>query len=77
MRLSVIVIPRAARTRVDRVDPATLRVAVTAPPQGGQANRAVVRAVADYLDVPPSHVRIVRGQTGRHKILEITSDMRR
>lgn len=72
MRLSIIVIPRAARTRVERLDPATLRVAVTAPPHGGQANRAVVRAVADYLKVPPSRVRLVRGQTGRHKILEIT-----
>ncbi|MDR7544175.1 MAG: DUF167 domain-containing protein [Armatimonadota bacterium] len=72
MRLAVIVTPRAARTRVERLDPATLRVAVTSPPHGGQANRAVARAVADYLKVPPSRVRIVHGQTGRHKILEIT-----
>lgn len=74
MRLSVIVIPRAAYTRVDRLDPATLRVSVTLPPQEGQANRAVVRAVAEYLNVPPSRVCIVRGQTARRKILEIASE---
>jgi len=49
----------------------TLRVAVTAPPHDGQANDAVRDAVAEYLGVPRSHVRIVRGHAGRRKILEI------
>jgi uncharacterized protein (TIGR00251 family) len=71
MRLSVIVSPRARRQRVDRIDATTLRVAVTAPPHEGLANAAVVGAVAEFLGVPPSRVRIVRGQTGRHKTVEI------
>lgn len=71
MRLSVIVTPRARRERVERLDGATLRVAVTAPPHEGQANAAVIRAVARFLDVAPSRVRVLRGAAGRRKILDV------
>lgn len=71
MRLSVWVVPRAARERVESVGEGRLRVAVTAPPHEGRANAAVVRAVAAYLNVLPSRVRIVRGGTSRRKILEV------
>lgn len=71
MRLSVSVIPRAARERVEPMGEGRLRVAVAAPPREGRANAAVVRAVAAYLNVAPSRVRIVRGGTSRHKILEV------
>jgi uncharacterized protein (TIGR00251 family) len=70
-RLSVHVTPHARRERVERLDQTTLRVAVTAPPHEGQANAAVLKAVARFLNVPPSRIRIVRGQAGRRKILEI------
>jgi hypothetical protein len=44
---------------------------VTAPPEGGKANGAVCAAIAGALGVAPSAVRVVRGQAGRHKLLEI------
>jgi uncharacterized protein YggU (UPF0235/DUF167 family) len=72
----VIVTPRARQARVERVDAATLRVTVTALPHDGQANAAVVEAVAEYLRVPRSRVRIVRGHAGRRKILEIEGGSR-
>ncbi len=72
MRLSVVVTPRAARERVERIDATTLRVAVTAPPHEGRANAAVVKAVAAFLDVAPSRVRIIRGEASRRKIIEVT-----
>lgn len=71
MRLTVLVTPRARREGIERVGDATLRVAVSAPPHEGQANAAVVRAVAAFLDLPPSRVRIVHGRAGRRKTLEI------
>jgi hypothetical protein len=71
MRLSVHVTPRARRSKVERVDTTTLRVAVAAPPHKGQANAALIKVVAEFLGVAPSRVRIVWGQTGRRKMLEI------
>ncbi len=71
MRLSVVVTPRAARERVERIDATHLRVAVTAPPHEGRANAAVVKAVAAFLDVAPTRVRIIRGEASRRKIIDV------
>lgn len=71
MRLSIVVTARARQPRVERIDAASLRVAVTAPAQEGRANAAVIKAVAEFLQVPPSRVRIVRGATARNKIIEV------
>ncbi len=71
MRFSVIVTTRAGRERVERIDATHLRVAVTAPPHEGRANAAVVKAVAAFLDVAPSRVRIIRGEASRRKIVDV------
>ena len=44
---------------------------VTEPAIEGRANRAVVRAVADVLGVPPSSASLVRGERGRDKVVEV------
>ena len=77
MRLSVRVTPGASTARVERIDGTTLRVAVTDPAREGRANAAVVKAVAEFLNIAPSRVRIVRGLAGRHKVLEVTEGSRR
>ena len=69
--VDVIVQPRAARAGVGPVVGDRLRVAVTAPPVDGKANEAVVRAVAEALEIPRGAVEILRGETGRRKTLRI------
>jgi hypothetical protein len=71
MRLSVLVTPGARTEWVERLDATTLRVAVTEPPREGRANTAVVIAIARFLGVPRSRVRIVRGLTSRRKAVEV------
>jgi len=48
-----------------------LRVRVAAPPQQGKANEAVLRLLATTLGVERRHLRIVRGQTSRDKLIEV------
>ena len=45
-------------------------VRVTAPPDGGKANKAVCALLAKELGVPKSSVRIKRGDTSRHKLVD-------
>ncbi|MGQ0570448.1 MAG: DUF167 domain-containing protein, partial [Armatimonadota bacterium] len=40
------------------------------PAQEGRAN-AVIKLVAEFLGVPPSRVKIIRGATGRNKLIEV------
>jgi uncharacterized protein YggU (UPF0235/DUF167 family) len=50
---------------------AALLVAVRAPAQEGKANEAVRRALAKAFGVPRSAVRIVTGERGRDKLVEL------
>ena len=44
-----------------------LRVAVTAAPERGKANSAIARLLADTLDLKPSQVALISGETAREK----------
>ena len=49
----------------------TLLIRVTAPAEGGKANEAVVKLLADELDIPKSAVVIKRGETSRNKLIAL------
>lgn len=61
--------PRSDRVAVEETASGMLRVRVTAPPEGGKANREVIRLVAAHFDLPSSRVKIVRGRTCRDKTI--------
>jgi len=44
---------------------------VTAPPEGGRANEAVITRIAKLLGVPRHDVELTRGQKSRNKVLRI------
>jgi uncharacterized protein (TIGR00251 family) len=49
-----------------------LKVEVTAPPERGKANAAVVRLVSAQLGVGRSQVTVVSGAGSQNKVVEIT-----
>ena len=69
--VEVRVQPRAGRNAVEVDASGRVKVYVTAPPEGGKANAAVVELVAEKLGVAKSRVSIVRGQTLRNKVLRV------
>jgi uncharacterized protein len=46
---------------------------VAAPPERGRANEALVGLLAEALEVPTASVRVVGGQRGRTKVVEVDS----
>jgi uncharacterized protein (TIGR00251 family) len=69
--LRVRLTPRAARSQIDGWDGELLRVRVTAPPVEGKANDALIRLLAQALDVSPSRLRLVKGRTSREKVIAV------
>lgn len=69
--LDVHVVPRASKTRIAGVVEARLKVQLNAPPVDGEANAALVRLIADELDVRKSAVSIVAGETSRQKRVHV------
>ena len=63
--------PRASREAILGWREDVLRVAVTAPPVEGEANRAVTRLLARALGVAPSAVRVVQGERSRDKVVRV------
>ncbi len=70
-RLRLRVSPGARRTEVIGRHGEAWKVHVAAPPEGGRANDAVVRLLADALSVPRDAVTLVSGHGARDKIVEL------
>ncbi|MDP3997927.1 MAG: DUF167 domain-containing protein [Candidatus Andersenbacteria bacterium] len=71
MKIIVTAKTRAGETGVTKVDDGHYRVAVTATPQGGRANEAIIKALAEYFDVAPSRIYIKLGKTAKEKLIVI------
>ena len=66
-RLRLRVMPSARRNAILGVHAGALKVSVTAPPERGKANRAVLDLLAEVLGVPASTLEITSGSTSREK----------
>lgn len=69
--LRVRVQPRAAREAVVGERGGALLVRVTAAPVEGAANAALLRLLGRALRVPVSRLELVRGSSGRDKLLRV------
>jgi uncharacterized protein (TIGR00251 family) len=66
--LAVRAQPGARKNAVLGEQAGALKVAVTAPPQDGRANAAIVEVLRDWLGVKRSQVELVSGQAHRNKV---------
>lgn len=67
VRLKVKVVPGAKRNRVVGRLGDSVKVQVTAAPERGKANQAVVAVLADFFGVGRSAITIESGQTDARK----------
>jgi len=70
-RLEIRVVPRASKNGIDGLRGGRIVVRVTAPPVDGAATAAAVSVLADALDVAPTTIRVVAGQTSRNKAVTV------
>src|SRR6516162_1877039 len=59
--------PGARRAGVQGEQAGALKIAVTAPPQDGRANQALVEELRKALAIKRSQVELIGGQTSRDK----------
>jgi uncharacterized protein (TIGR00251 family) len=72
VRLTAQVTPNARRSEVIGMSENVLRIRLHAPPVDGKANVALVRFLAEALDLRKSALTIVAGHTARRKIIEVS-----
>jgi uncharacterized protein len=71
IRLAVQITPNAKKSEVIGLLEDVLKIRLQAQPIEGKANEALIRYIADILDVPKNAVSITHGHTNKRKIIEI------
>jgi uncharacterized protein (TIGR00251 family) len=71
MKITIRVKPNARKNEVKQIDTKNYIVSVTAPPMEGKANEKVVEVLAEYFGKPKRSVTLLRGETGKIKVIEI------
>lgn len=71
-RLALRVTP-GARTEAIAIEDGRLQIKVRAKPEDGKANAAVIALVARALDLAPTRIELLRGATGRDKLVRIAA----
>lgn len=79
VRLFVRATPSASKNEVQGLyesadGKVALRVRVTAAPEKGKANKAVIKLLAKPLHLPASAFHLVSGETDRNKTFEVSGD---
>jgi len=72
MKIFVKVKPKAKEEKVEKIDDINFKVFVKQLPEKGRANRAVIKALANYFNISQSNIQIISGSNSRLKIIEIT-----
>jgi uncharacterized protein len=71
--IALRVTPRASKNEIVEVlNDGTVKIHLTAPPVEGKANEALLKFLAEILDVPISRLDIVAGAGGRDKLVAVT-----
>lgn len=70
--LALRVQPRASRDEFSGLHGGRLRLRITAPPVDGAANDHLRRFLAEAFGVPATRVRLLKGLSGRDKLVAIS-----
>ena len=73
LTIQVSVRPASRKRGVLRIDPAGPVVGLLSPPEKGRANRELIEFMAKLLDLRPSSLSIVKGQSTRQKVIRAAS----
>lgn len=71
MRLRIRAQPKASKTELAGEHGDALKIRIAAPPVDGEANRELLRFLAKRLHLPASSIRVVSGESGRNKVIEV------
>lgn len=71
MHLTITVKPRSSKKEVIKISETEYQVRLTASPVDGEANEQLIKVLSEYFGIAKSLITIVKGKTGKKKIIEI------
>lgn len=70
--IHVKAVPGAKRDEIADVLGDRLKIRVSAPPEGGKANKAICKLLASHLGVRASDVEVARGASNAEKVIRVS-----
>jgi hypothetical protein len=71
MKLNIKVVPKASKNAIAGWLGEELKITVTAAPEKGKANQAVIELLAEALSLPKSSITIVAGHASARKTVDV------
>lgn len=71
MLIKVKVFPQAGQEQIVKKAEDSFEIWVKEKPIQGQANRAVISALADYFKIQRENIKLIKGFKQRNKIFEV------
>ncbi len=71
VKISLRIQPGASRNEVAGLASGVWRLRIAAPPVEGKANKALLEFLSEVLNIARSRIAIVRGETGRDKVVAV------
>ncbi len=73
MKIRIKVTPRSSKNEiVGELPDGTFKIKLKAPPVDGEANVELIKFLSKEWKIPKSNIKILKGQTSRNKLIEIT-----
>jgi uncharacterized protein (TIGR00251 family) len=73
-RLKIKVVPGASQSCLCGWLGDSLKIRVSAPPERGKANEAVIKLLAKELQLNESALSVISGRASQHKVVEIRGE---
>jgi len=73
MIINVKVSPRSSKNELSAISDLVFKAKVTAAPEKGHANAAVIELLSEHFKIPKSKIKVKAGLTSRDKLIEIES----
>ncbi len=73
VELKIFVQPRASKAKIIGEHGDELKVAITAPPVDGKANKATIAFLSKAMKIARGRIEISRGHSSRHKTIIVAT----
>jgi len=73
MKIKVKVKPNSRIESLKQVEADYFEIKVSVPPEKGKANRRVIELLSKHLRIPKSKITIIKGETNKEKLIEISA----
>lgn len=71
MLLNIRVVPRSSKNEISQMADGSYKIKLTTAPVDGKANEALIALLSKEFGVAKSGIRVVKGERGRNKVIEI------